>query len=65
MSLKHLYENAVLRKVPRTKTINSVDSEGCYLHRNFVIRADILVLQMTLNQETLALGWMGEKKKNM
>lgn len=62
MSPKHLYENIVLRKVPRTKTINSVDSEGCRQHRNYVIRADILVLLMKLNKETLALGWMGEQE---
>jgi hypothetical protein len=39
-----------------------VGSEGCHLHRNFVIRAGILVLLMKLNQEILALGWMGEKE---
>lgn len=60
-SLEHWYENIILRKVPRTKT-NSVDSEGCYGHRNFVIRAGIPVFLLKLNQEILALAWMGEKE---
>ena len=58
MSPVDLYENVVLSKVPRTKTINSADSEGCYLHRNFVIHAGILVLLMKLNQEILAVAWL-------